>query len=111
MSGYASDELDEAKAEAVDDTAMEVDEEGEKPTPAKKRKLTKAAEAKLKAQEKKKRGKNSDDDYDGEDDTYTALSKSMMKNGTSKPPIGSFENCAVCGKQFTVVSRSFAFIQ
>lgn len=89
---------------------MEVDkEEEEKPAPAKKRKLTKAAEAKLKAKEKKKRGKkDDDDDYDDDDDedTYTALSRNMMKNAASKPPIGSFENCAVCGKQFTVVSNT-----
>lgn len=72
--------------------------ETEKAAP-KKRKLTKAAEAKLKA--KKKAGKKDDDD--DEEDAYTALSKSMYK--TTKPPIGSFEDCVKCDKQFTVVSR------
>lgn len=107
-SGYASDELDEPEAEAAEDDAMDVDEQSkeeqeEKPTPAKKRKLTKAAEAKLKAKEKKKsKKKDSDDDDDEEEDAYTALSKSMWTT-KSKPPVGSFENCAACGKQFTVV--------
>ncbi|KAF8179663.1 hypothetical protein BJ912DRAFT_1023871 [Pholiota molesta] len=86
---------------------MEVDEE--EATPAKKRKLTKAAEAKLKAKEKKKKGKKgSDDEYDEDDDAYTALSKSMWSNGASKPPVGSFDNCAVCGKQFTVTKYTLA---
>jgi len=85
---------------------MDVDgEDEEKAAPAKKRKLTKAAEAKLKAKEKKKKNKGSDDDED--DDAYTALSKSLWSNGTSKPPVGSFENCAVCEKQFTVVCYTF----
>ncbi|KAF8959677.1 hypothetical protein BDZ97DRAFT_1666772 [Flammula alnicola] len=83
---------------------MDVDEE---PAPAKKRKLSKAAEAKLKAKQKKGK-KDSDDDDDGEDDAYTALSKSLLTNGASKPPVGSFENCAVCGKQFTVTKYTMA---
>ena len=81
---------------------MDVDDEDEggeeKPVPAKKRKLTKAAEAKLKAKEKKKKGSDDEDE-----DAYTALSKSLWSNGTSRPPVGSFEKCAVCKKQFTVV--------
>jgi len=102
--GYASDELDEP--------------EGESPT-TKKRKLTKAAEAKLKAKEKEKAKKKAkkdddDDDYDDEDeDAYTALSKSMWTNAASspsKPPVGSFENCVKCEKQFTVV-RVFHVLQ
>ena len=97
--GYASDDLD---AEEQPDDAMDVDEEEEmEASSAKKRKLSKAAEAKLKAKEKKKKGKD-DDDYD-EDDAYTALSRSLRNNSASRPPIGSFENCAVCKKQFTVV--------
>jgi DNA repair protein RAD7 len=80
------------------------DEEGEKRS-SKKRKLSKTAQAKLKAKERKKAGeKGSDDeDGDGDEDAYTALSKSLWTNGASKPPVGSFENCAVCEKQFTVV--------
>jgi hypothetical protein len=77
--------------------------------------LTKAAEAKLKAKEKakKKKGKNDDkdeDDVDSEDDAYNALSKSLWSNKGSKPPVGSFEHCARCEKQFTVVSLSYVVI-
>ena len=68
--------------------------------------MTKAAETKLKAKAKKKAGKGDDDDNDDDDeDAYTALSKSMFTNGAGpKPPIGSFESCAKCEKQFTVAS-------
>lgn len=101
---YASDKLDES--------------EGEEPA-LKKRKLSKAAEAKAKAAAKEKakakakgkgKGKRGDDndDYeegsDEEEDAYTALSK--MWKDSAKPPIGSFEECAKCSKQFTVVSSS-----
>ena len=104
VSGYASDNLDEPEGGDAAGDAMDVDDEDEEKTvPAKKRKLTKAAEAKLKAKEKKKKG--SDDDED--EDAYTALSKSLWSTGTSKPPVGSFEKCAVCKKQFTVVCVNF----
>ena len=102
VSGYASDNLDEPDGGDNAGDAMDVDgedgEDDEKPVPAKKRKLTKAAEAKLKAKEKKKKGSDDEDE-----DAYTALSKSLWSTGTSKPPVGSFEKCAVCKKQFTVV--------
>ena len=102
VSGYASDNLDEPEGGDTTGDAMDVDDEDdedeEKPVPAKKRKLTKAAEAKLKAKEKKKKGSDDEDE-----DAYTALSKSLWSTGTSKPPVGSFEKCAVCKKQFTVV--------
>ncbi len=86
-----------------------MDETDTEPAP-KKRKLTKAAEAKLKAQEKakaKKGKKKGDDDGDYEDgesdeDAYTALPK--MWKDQNKPPVGSFEDCAKCSKQFTAVS-------
>ena len=69
--------------------------------PAKKRRRTKASEQKAKGKGKKKKD---DDDDDSEEDTYTALSRSMRTGQSSpRPPIGSFENCATCGKQFTVV--------
>ena len=86
---------------------MEQEELIQSPAPAKKRKLTKAAEAKLKAAEKKKmkgKGKAGSDDEDEAEDPYTSLSRSMW-TGSSKPPVGSFENCARCEKQFTVVRR------
>lgn len=92
--GYASDELDEPEA-APEQTA-----------PEKKRKLTKAAEAKLKAKEKAKKKKGGEDGEYEEEDPYTALSKSLWNNGassSSKPPVGSFETCVTCEKQFTVV--------
>lgn len=99
--GYASDDLD---AEEQPDDAMDVDEEEEKEaSSAKKRKLSKAAEAKLKAKEKKKKGKKDDENDYEEEDAYTALSRSLWTNSASRPAIGSFENCAVCEKQFTVV--------
>ncbi|PIL33306.1 hypothetical protein GSI_04756 [Ganoderma sinense ZZ0214-1] len=96
--GYASDDLDEPE---------------EEPAP-KKRKQSKAAEAKQKAKAKakaKKKGKKGDDDDDYEDDEdedpYSALSK-MWKNDLPKPPVGSFENCARCEKQFTVTKYTMA---
>lgn len=74
----------------------------------KKRKLTKAQEAKLKASEKakakkKQKKKNvSDDDYDDEDDDpYSKLSM----YSTAKPAAGSFADCAKCETKFTVVRR------
>ncbi|KAL0958192.1 hypothetical protein HGRIS_000355 [Hohenbuehelia grisea] len=106
--GYASEELDEPEEEPA----------------TKKRKLTKAAEAKLKAQEKAKvdakakaaqgkgkkgKGKKDEDEYhDEEEDAYTALSKSLLNNAASRPPVGSFETCAACGKQFTVTKYTIA---
>jgi len=97
-SGYASEDLDASSQEE---------------TTNKKRKLSKAAEAKLKAngkgkgkgKAKKKGKKGSDDEYEDEDDVYTALSKSMWSNASAKPADGSFENCAKCDQQFTVVSK------
>lgn len=102
---YNSDNLDD-------------DDEGVYKSPAKKRKLSKKEEEKLKAREKskgkgkgkkgKKKGDENDDYEDSsEDDEYTALSRAMERNRTRasapKAPIGSFENCAKCEKQFTVV--------
>ncbi|KAK0468416.1 RNI-like protein [Desarmillaria tabescens] len=89
-SGYVSDELDEPAS------------------PAKKQKLSKAAEAKLKKTKKSKK-----DDKDGKDedeDAYTALSRSMWSTvgSSSKPPVGSFDTCAKCGKQYTVTKYTMA---
>ncbi|KAJ2984696.1 hypothetical protein NUW54_g10414 [Trametes sanguinea] len=94
--GFESDNLDEP----------------EEPVNPRKRKLTKAAEAKLKAKEKekakKKAKKGDDDDYEDEDeDPYSALSK-MWKDDLPKPPVGSFENCVRCQKQFTVTKYTVA---
>ncbi|GLB35651.1 putative RNI-like protein [Lyophyllum shimeji] len=105
---YDSDDLDDA-AEAVEKAAT------------KKRKLSKAAEAKLKAKEKakaKKKKKDEDGDYDdddddAEDDPYRALSTMWGgKGGASpaKPPVGSFEPCAKCGNQFTVTRYTMAAV-
>lgn len=68
----------------------------------------KAAKQKAKEQAKKKgkKGKKGDEDEDYEDDedrdAYTALSK-MWGGNAAKPPVGSFDECARCGKQYTVV--------
>ncbi|KAH9923728.1 RNI-like protein [Epithele typhae] len=99
--GYASDDLDEPE---------------EDEPPPKKQKISRAAAAKQKAAEKAKakgkgkKGKkgDEDDDYeDDEDDPYSALSK-MWKNDVSKPPVGSFEDCVRCSKQFTVTKYTMA---
>lgn len=87
----------------------------ESKTAGKKRKLSKAAIQKLKAKEKakanKKKKKGDDDNYsDSEEDEYTALSKNgFTLTGKSHvlPPVGNFEDCATCGKQFTVVCFLF----
>lgn len=94
-----------------DEDSDHLDEsEGEK-APAKKRKTTKVVEAKQKAKAKaaaKKKKGHEDDDYedseDEDDDVYTALSRNMVANKAAPPPKpGSFEDCARCEIQFTVV--------
>lgn len=87
-----------------------LDESEEEKAPAKKRKTTKAAEAKQKAKAKAAAAKkgSKDDDYedseDEDDDVYTALSRNMVANAAASPPKpGSFEDCARCEIQFTVV--------
>ena len=100
-SGYASDELDEP-------------EEDEAPA-KKKRKMTKAAQAKEKAKEaakkKGKKGADNDDYEDGEgSDSYHAISRALHANNRAKPPVGSFEDCAKCAKQFTVVRHFRPFL-
>lgn len=69
----------------------------------KKRKGKSTAAAKSKAKKKAKE----DGEYEGSSENeYTAVSKSLWTmggNGNSKPPVGSFEKCARCEKQFTVV--------
>ncbi|KAJ7879641.1 RNI-like protein [Mycena olivaceomarginata] len=84
--GYASDNLDEPDS------------------PPKKQKVSKAAAAKAKANKKKKKK----DDEDSDEDAYTALSKSMGMSSTPKPAVGSFAECATCGKQFTVTKYTMA---
>ncbi|KAI0261755.1 hypothetical protein BC834DRAFT_894448 [Gloeopeniophorella convolvens] len=44
------------------------------------------------------------------EDMYTALSKSLWANKSSgpKPPVGGFEKCAKCSKQFTVTKYTMA---
>ncbi|KAK2460712.1 hypothetical protein APHAL10511_007182 [Amanita phalloides] len=86
--GYASDNMDDSEGDGPESSA-----------PAKKRRRTKTSDVKLKGKEKKK----DDEDYE-EEDTYTALSRILRsgKTSSSRPTIGSFENCANCGKQFTV---------
>lgn len=61
------------------------------------------AAAKSKAKKKAKE----DGEYEGSsEDEYTAVSRNLWSMGSSgdpKPPVGSFEECARCEKQFTVV--------
>ena len=76
-----------------------------------KRKVSKAALEKQKMAAKKrakKRKDDDDDDYEGGEDEYTALSKSLWKSksANAKPSNGSFEKCANCSKRFTVVRSS-----
>lgn len=97
QSGYASDNLDDSEEEITQ--------------PKKKRKLTKAAEAKLKAREKatmeqKAKKSKPESDEDEEEDSYKAPSKGIMSGAVGgQPPIGHMKNCAQCNKKFTVVSR------
>lgn len=56
----------------------------------------------MKAKAKAKAEKDEDDDDDDDyEDAYTALVKDSYKS--TRPPVGSFENCARCKQQFTVV--------
>lgn len=100
-SGHASDDLDhsgpEMGANPVQNDALIA--------AAKRRRLTKAAEAKLKAKEKKRRGikdSDDDDDIDEDDERYNAPS--------SRPAPGSFAHCALCEKRFTVVCRAISIL-
>lgn len=94
-----------------DEDSDHLDESEEEKAPAKKRKTTKVAEAKQKAKAKaaaKKKKGDGDEDYedseDEDDDVYTALSRNMVANAAASPPKpGSFEECARCEIQFTVV--------
>ncbi|KAF8638840.1 hypothetical protein AX17_001898 [Amanita inopinata Kibby_2008] len=95
--GYATDELDES--EGNEDGALLT----------KRRKRTKVSAVKLKANGKKK-PVDDDNDFDPqEDDVYTALSRSLRTGESSaRPPIGSFERCAECDKQFTVTKYTIS---
>ncbi|KAF9244250.1 RNI-like protein [Melanogaster broomeanus] len=94
-SGYASDQLDDPEEES----------------PPKKRKLAKG-KATVAAKAKAKKKAKEDGDYEGSsEDEYKAVSKSLWSmggNGSSKPPVGSFETCARCEKQFTVTKYTMA---
>ncbi|KAH8117649.1 RNI-like protein [Phellopilus nigrolimitatus] len=92
-----------------------LDEEEESRIPAKKRKLSKEQEkARMKAKNKNRKGGVDDSDDDSDEDEYTALSRGAAINraraavSEAKPPIGSFENCAKCEKQFTVTRYTMA---
>ena len=70
-----------------------------------------AEKAKAKAKAKAKKGDN--DDYnastDEDEEAYNAPSKSFFRTGAAaKPPNGSFEKCARCTQQFTVVCTVLA---
>ncbi|EIN07847.1 RNI-like protein [Punctularia strigosozonata HHB-11173 SS5] len=111
---YDSDELDEPDEEHK--KAPNRDEEEPSPKRRKTNAKSKAAPAKAekenakakgKGKGKSKKGKGSDDDYeDDDDDAYNGLS--LWSTNASKPPVGSFENCAKCEKQFTVTKYTMA---
>ncbi len=86
-----------------------LDSEDEVPT-GRKRKASRATleKQKMAAKKRAKNRKDDDDDYEDDEDEYTALSKSLStrKSSNAKPSIGSFEKCAKCSKQFTVVRSS-----
>lgn len=92
------------------------DEEAEKSTPApakgkgkgkgaKNEKDLAKAKAKAKAAHEAKRQKKDEDEGP---DEYKAPSKGIAIAPTALPPIGSFETCAVCGKNFTVTRYTMA---
>ncbi|KAG1884673.1 RNI-like protein [Suillus subluteus] len=93
--GYASDELDEPAEES----------------PVKKRKSTKGRATPAAKSKAKKKAKD-DGEYEGSsEDEYRAKPKNLWSvggNGSPKPPVGSFETCARCEKQFTVTKYTMA---
>ncbi|KAF8309908.1 RNI-like protein [Clavulina sp. PMI_390] len=98
--------------EALDSDNLDDDDDDEPPPKAVKGKKqalpTKAATAKAKAAAKKKAKKDGtyrSDDDDEEDDEYKAPSKMMT---APRPPIGSMEPCAKCGKKFPMTKYTQA---
>lgn len=94
--GYNSDNLD-------DDEDPAASKKKKKPTKAQLEK----EKAKAAAAKKRKRA-DDDSDYDDEEDSYN---KPSAVNGAAlgaPPDIGSFENCAECGKRFTVTKYTMA---
>ncbi|KZT18911.1 RNI-like protein [Neolentinus lepideus HHB14362 ss-1] len=97
-----ADEAEEYHSDALD--------EPDEPT-TKKRKVTDKGKGKGTIAAKKKAKEDDDASYDEEEDAYTAISKQLWRgNGSTsaKPPVGSFENCAKCEKQFTVTKYTMA---
>ncbi|KIK26740.1 hypothetical protein PISMIDRAFT_675667 [Pisolithus microcarpus 441] len=95
LSDYVSDQLDEPEERSPI-----------KRTRTSKRKATAAAKAKA-----RKKAKQDGCYQSSSEDEYTALSRGMRTMGAtsnSKPPVGSFENCAKCEKQFTVTRYTVA---
>ncbi|EPQ50665.1 RNI-like protein [Gloeophyllum trabeum ATCC 11539] len=110
--------VDQTNEEAQDGSQDEVAEEyhsdnldePDEPSP-KKRKVVDKGKGKAKAAAKKSKKDDDDASYDEEEDAYTAISKQLWKgsgSGGAKPPVGSFENCAKCEKQFTVTKYTMA---
>ncbi|KAG8978502.1 hypothetical protein FRC05_010747 [Tulasnella sp. 425] len=90
--GYNSDNLD-------DDEDSGASKKKKKPTKAQLEK--EKAKAKAAAAKKRKRAED-DSDYDDEEDSYNKPSAANGAASGPAPDIGSFENCAECGKRFTV---------
>ncbi|KAH7906208.1 RNI-like protein [Hygrophoropsis aurantiaca] len=93
-----------SRAAAVDYASDGLDEVEEAPTPKKRKNKAPSAKAKAKAKKKAKE----DGEYQGsDDDEYTA--KSLWSMGPSKKlPVGEFETCVKCEKQFTVTKYTMA---
>ncbi|KAG9016283.1 hypothetical protein FRB90_003507 [Tulasnella sp. 427] len=95
--GYNSDNLD-------DNQDANANKKKKKPTKAQLEK----EKAKAKAAAKKRKRADDDSDYDDEEDSYN---KPSALNGAAMgppPDVGSFENCAECGKKFTVTKYTMA---
>ncbi|KAK1760841.1 hypothetical protein QBC47DRAFT_15954 [Echria macrotheca] len=67
-----------------------------------KRKKAQAAVAKIKAKKKAQKRKRGEDDSDGSE--YDDLAEAIFQRSAPLP--GQMENCAVCGKRFTVTAYS-----
>ncbi|ESK96042.1 dna dependent atpase [Moniliophthora roreri MCA 2997] len=97
-----------SRAQAAGYVSDELDDPQEEQSPPKKQKVAEKGKGKGKNTKNAKKKKEDDDEYDEDEDAYTALSKSMWTNSAKKPAVGSFENCAICKKKFTVTKYTLA---
>ena len=114
---YKSDGLDESEdEEAARAAKRRRTAKGKGKAAAVEAPKTKKAKAAAKRKAKRAaKGSDDDDDYeDSDDDEYTAPARGLLSPSKKivdpnvRPPNGSFEECAECQKDFTVVSSSFS---